>query len=455
LNARATGVEEQFGMAAEHQVEELQALQRARRPAPAWWSHPGGTTAQRGAIFGGPTRAEDGGSDGKRIPAQRSNQGPWGGADERPRRRARTAPSLSSPKGLLILAFVVLVASLIGGGLGVGVEGAAQGGRLTLHQESSSPPKQSSGTAAVLHAVLPGVVYLQVDSAGQRSTGTGVLLDANGHILTNSHVVAPQGTPGVVTVTFSTGQHHPATIVGRDVGSDLAVLRVAGVSGLTPATFGDSDNVQVGEPVMAIGAPYGLRGTVTSGIVSAVDRPIVSGSLDSPSGHSYLDALQTDAPINPGNSGGPLLDASGTVIGINTVIRSSDPDSSDPYGNDSTSGSIGLGFAIPIDQATEVAAQLISGGRATPPTIGVTLDRGFDGGAKITDLHTRGSKLMVGDVVTGADGVAVTDADDLIALIRGRKPNGTTELTVLRNGASLKIEAKLTLAPTDGTSTKA
>jgi putative serine protease PepD len=452
-------VEERFGMAAEHLVEEPQAPQRASRPAPAWWSHPGGPTAQRGAIFGGPTSAENGGPDGDQAGGGRgradgSDAGPWGD-DARRRRRSRTAPALSSPKGLLIIAFVVVVASLIGGGLGVSVEGVTQGGRLTLHQASSSPSKESSRTAAVLSAVLPGVVYLQVDADNQRTTGTGILLDANGHILTNSHVVAPDGTPGAVTVTFSTGQHHPAVIVGRDAGSDLAVLRVTGVSGLSPATFGDSDNVQVGEPVMAIGAPYGLRGTVTSGIVSAVDRPIVSGGLDTPSGNSYLDALQTDAPINPGNSGGPLLDASGTVIGINTVIRSSDPDSSDPYGSDSTSGSIGLGFAIPIDQATEVAAQLIGSGRAAPPTIGVTLDRGFDGGAKITEVHAAGSRLRVGDVVTAADGVAVTDADDLIALVRGRKPNGATQLTVLRNGASLKIEAKLTSAPTDVTSTKA
>ncbi|RAG84662.1 serine protease [Streptacidiphilus pinicola] len=452
-------------MAAEHQVEEPEAPQRAGRPAPAWWSHPGGAAARRGAIFGGPTGAEDGGSsgttsgatdsgaDGGSIPTQRSNEEPWGGPAG-PRRR-RTTPALSSPRGLLIIAFVVVVASLIGGGLGVGVEGAAEGGRLTLHQQSGAASAESSRTAKVLHAVLPGVVYLQVDAGGQRSAGTGILLDANGHILTNNHVIAPQGAVGTVTVTFSTGQHHPATLVGRDVGSDLAVLRVEGVSGLTPATFGDSDNVQVGESVMAIGAPYGLRGTVTSGIVSAVDRPIMSGSLDSPAGHSYLDALQTDAPINPGNSGGPLLDASGTVIGINTVIRSSDPDSSDPYGSDSTSGSIGLGFAIPIDQATEVAAQLIGVGRATPPMLGVTLDRGFDGGAKVTDVQQRGSKLEAGDVITAADGVAVTDADDLIALIRGRKPNGTTELTVLRDGASLKIEAKLTSEPTDSTSTKA
>ncbi|SEK28977.1 S1C family serine protease [Streptacidiphilus jiangxiensis] len=447
-------------MAAEHQVEEPRALQRAGRPAPAWWSHPGGPEAQCGPIFGGSAgpgdggpacRDENGGQDAKR----RSRRGTCHDDAAAFRRRPRPAPALGSPRGLLVIAFVVLVASLLGGGLGVAIEGAAEGGRLTLHQSSGATNEPAGRTAQVLHAVLPGVVYLQVDAGGQRSTGTGILLDANGHILTNNHVVAPEGTVGTVTVTFSTGQRHPAAIIGRDAGSDLAVLRVSGVSGLTPATFGDSDNVQVGEPVMAIGAPYGLRGTVTSGIVSAVDRPIVSGSLDSPAGHSYLDALQTDAPINPGNSGGPLLDASGTVIGINTVIRSSDPDSSDPYGSDSTSGSIGLGFAIPIDQATQVAAQLIGSGRSTPPNIGVTLDRGFDGGAKVTEVRAHGSKLRVGDVITAADGVAVTDADDLIALIRGRKPTGTTVLTVLRDGASLRIQAKLSSGPTDTTSTQA
>jgi putative serine protease PepD len=350
---------------------------------------------------------------------------------------------------------VVVTASLLGAGFGVAVEGMVEGGRLNLRQApTSAADKESSHTASVLNATLPGVVYLQVSAAGQSTSGTGVLLDANGNILTNNHVIAPDGRLGRVTVTFSTGQRHPAALVGRDVGSDLAVLRVNGVSGLDPAVLGDSDDVQVGDPVMAIGAPYGLRGTVTSGIVSAVDRPIASGGLDSSAGRSYLDAIQTDASINPGNSGGPLLDDSGAVIGINTAIRNSDPDSSDPFGSSSTNGSIGLGFAIPIDQATAIAGQLIKAGKAAPPSIGVTLDREFQGGAKITSVQ-RAQPLRSGDIVTAADSVAVTDADDLIALVRGRKQGGETVLTVLRGGQSLPVVVKLVAAPADTSFTRA
>jgi putative serine protease PepD len=451
------GMEEQVGMAAEHQVEEPLAPEQSRRCAPAWWSHPDGPGPRHEAIFRHHGSSHTSGA-GDRADVPTPGRFPFRRRRGRLRHSAAPlAPRLSSPRGLLIVLLVVVVGSLIGGGLGIAVEGAQQGGRLTLRQAPSPKAKKaSSRTAKVLHAVLPGVVYLQVSASGETSSGTGILLDANGHILTNNHVIAPDGTPGTVTVTFNTGQRHPATLVGRDVGSDLAVLRVTGVSGLTPATFGDSDDVQVGDPVMAIGAPYGLRGTVTSGIVSAIDRPIVSGSIGSSAGHSYLDALQTDAPINPGNSGGPLLDASGTVIGINTVIRSSDPDSSDPFGSSTTSGSIGLGFAIPIDQATSVAAQLISVGHASPPSIGVTVDRDFQGGAKITAVERKNSPLRVGDIVTAVDGLSVTEADDLIALTRGRKQGGETVLTVLRNGNSLPaVVVKLVSAPSDGTFTRA
>ncbi|MEZ0066134.1 putative serine protease PepD [Streptacidiphilus sp. MAP12-20] len=464
-------------MAAEQHVEERQAApERGDRSGPSWWSHPDGTGAQREAIFRSLAASStpqqgvppDGGhgpysSDGAGVPGQRSRIGrlrhrrdPQYHCRPTPTPRERPPLRLRSPRGLTIVTVVVVFASLVGGGLGVAIESAVQGGRLTLHQAPApTAGKQSSHAATVLRATLPGVVYLQVSISGASSTGTGVLLDANGNILTNSHVVAPQGQDGKVTVTFSTGQHHPAAIVGRDVGSDLAVVRVTGVSGLDPAVLGDSDDVQIGDPVMAVGAPFGLRGTVTSGIVSALDRPIASGGLDAPPGRSYLDAIQTDAPINPGNSGGPLLDASGTVIGINTVIRTSDPDSSDPFGSSSASGSIGLGFAIPIDQATSVAGQLINTGKAAPPSIGVTLDREFQGGAKVTSVQRAHSPLRSGDIVTAVDTVAVTDADDLIGLVRGRKQGGETVLTVLRGGQSLPIVVKLVAAPSDTTFTRA
>jgi putative serine protease PepD len=290
------------------------------------------------------------------------------------------------------------------------------------------------------------VVYLSVNASGTTTTGTGIVLDGAGHILTNNHVVAPLGRAGRTTVTFSTGQRHPAALVGRDVGSDLAVLQVKGVAGLQPLTLGSADRIEVGDPVVAIGAPFGLQGTVTSGIVSARDRPLTSGGTNSGAGLAYLDALQTDAPINPGNSGGPLLDAAGTVIGVNTAIRSADSDSSDPFGVTDQSGSIGLGFAIPVDQAMRVAEQLINTGHAGRTVLGATVDLTYQGGAEVTAVARQSGgdpALRPGDVVVALDGGPVTSGDDLAALVRGRSPGATVLLTVLRDGETRELPMPL------------
>lgn len=226
------------------------------------------------------------------------------------------------------------------------------------------------------------MVTLHVSGTTESGTGTGFVLDNEGHILTNNHVVAPAGPSGDITVTFSGGETASAEVVGKDSGYDLAVVKVKGVSGLKPLPLGNSDNVQVGDPVVAIGAPFDLSNTVTSGIISAKDRPITAGGEKGDgSDISYVDALQTDAPINPGNSGGPLVDTDAHVIGINSAIRAADSGATTEGGQ---AGSIGLGFAIPINQGKRVAEELINTGKATHPVIGVTLDMKYTGdGAKV------------------------------------------------------------------------
>jgi putative serine protease PepD len=397
---------------------------------PRWWSHPDGPTG-RGTGFGPPAG---------RLPSVPPPDSP-----SRPvcRRRPRR-PALGLLAGSLL---VVLGAGLLGGGVGAVLQGSRQGGRITL-QPVTAPDlhREPGSTASIVQAALPGVVYLRVTNASGTVTGTGIVLDGRGHILTNNHVVAPQGQLGQITVVFNSGQQHPAVLIGRDVGSDLAVVQVEGVTGLHPLALGSADQVQIGDPVLAIGAPFGLRSTVTSGIVSALDRPVTMGG-SSGGGPSFLDALQTDAAINPGNSGGPLLDASGAVIGVNTAIRSADAASSDPYGTTTQAGSIGLGFAIPIDQAMRVAEQIIDGARVTHSVLGVTLAPAYQGGAQVLrSLSRTPAGLLPGDVVTAVDGSPVGSADDLIALVRGRAPGSEVRLTVLRGPSELLLAVRLRAA---------
>ncbi|MEW2129471.1 trypsin-like peptidase domain-containing protein [Streptomyces sp. NPDC005435] len=341
---------------------------------------------------------------------------------------------------------VALVAGGLGGFAGAALERAGIGD-VHLPGAGKVPAGRAADSVAGIAArALPSVVTLHVSGDHEAGTGTGFVLDTRGHILTNNHVVAPASAGGEITVTFSGGQTARARVVGRDSGYDLAVVQVSGVSGLTPLPLGDSDDVRVGDPVVAIGAPFDLANTVTSGIISAKERPITAGGEKGDgSDISYVDALQTDAPINPGNSGGPLLDAHAQVIGVNSAIRSAD---SDTDSGGSQAGSIGLGFAIPANQARRVAEELIDKGHATHPVIGVTLDMDYTGDA--ARVSARGGTggpavqpggpgdragLKAGDLVTAVDGHRVHSGEELIVRIRAHRPGDRLRLTVERAGA--------------------
>ncbi|TXS06061.1 PDZ domain-containing protein [Streptomyces sp. col6] len=390
---------------------------------------------------------------------------PWGA----PRQPLVTQPGPPLPDGrrgkrrgtaLVGALLLALVAGGIGGGIGAYIE--RNGGLTSVElpqDERDGGGRAPDSVAGIAASALPSVVTLHVSGSTESGTGTGFVLDDRGHILTNNHVVAPAGSSGEITVTFSGGETATAEVVGKDSGYDLAVVKVSGVSGLKPLPLGNSDNVRVGDPVVAIGAPFDLSNTVTSGIISAKDRPITAGGEKGDgSDVSYVNALQTDAPINPGNSGGPLVDTDAHVIGINSAIRAADSGSAAEGGQ---SGSIGLGFAIPINQGKLVAEELINTGKATHPVIGVTLDMKYTGdGAKVgssaqgtSPVTADGPADKAGvepeDIITEVDGERVHSGEELIVKIRSHRPGDRLELTVTRGGKDLSIT--LTLGSATGT----
>ncbi|MFJ1786919.1 trypsin-like peptidase domain-containing protein [Streptomyces anulatus] len=381
--------------------------------------------------------------------------GPPEGTDPGRRKKRRGGAFM----GVLLL---TLVASGIGGGVGAYIE--RNGGLTTVElpqADRDNGDRAPESVAGIAASALPSVVTLHVSGTAESGTGTGFVLDGQGHILTNNHVVAPAGSSGDITVTFSSGETASAELVGKDSGYDLAVVRVRGVSGLKPLPLGNSDNVQVGDPVVAIGAPFDLSNTVTSGIISAKQRPITAGGEKGDgSDISYVDALQTDAPINPGNSGGPLVDTQAHVIGINSAIRAADSARGPEAGGQS--GSIGLGFAIPINQGKRVAEELISTGKATHPVIGVTLDMKYTGdGAKVGTKGADGAPAVAkdgpaakagirsGDVITHVKGQRVHSGEELIVKIRAHRPGDDLDLKLTRGGEERTVT--LTLGSASGT----
>ena len=382
-----------------------------------------------------------------------------------PRRRAGLA------------AAVLATAVLAGGAAGVGGAAAwqewghepAASGTSTTGATSASPvldaapaPAATDGSVqAAAEAVLPSVVKINVAGGGGSGSGSGVILTEDGQILTNHHVVELAAEGGTITVDFADGSHARAEILGLDPLTDTAVIQAQDVSGLTPATIGSSDALAVGQDVVAIGSPFGLDATVTSGIVSALDRPVDVGT-DSEGNATVYPAVQTDAAINPGNSGGPLVDLAGRVVGINSSIRTTG--SSTPFGQSSEGGSIGLGFAIPIDEIMPIVEQMAAGETPTHARLGISVSdvgvgtgsvsgngagdgsggSGSSDGALVVDgaqVRTIGAGstageagLEEGDIITGIDDTAVTSADSLVATIRSYRPGDEVTVTYERDG---------------------
>jgi len=355
----------------------------------------------------------------------------------------------------------VLALSVLAGSVGgaVGFTAAQNGGSLfdinaRLSTTRSVVERAPGSVAEVAARIIPSVVSITTRTSNGGGTGSGFVLRSDGYLLTNNHVVADAigadggQIAGALKVQLSDGRTFEGQIVGRDPSYDLAVVKVA-VTGLTALALGDSDKIQVGDPVIAIGSPLGLSGTVTTGIISAKNRAVTTSGSTSPD-NSFINALQTDAAINPGNSGGPLVDATGAVIGVNSAIASL----GSAFGGQS--GSIGLGFSIPINQAKRTAEELIRTGVSSHPIIGVSLDTAFAGpGARIAstgDAVTPGSPaakagLQPGDVIVAIDDQRVANSDELIVAIRSHSPGDRVTLTYTRgNAKDVEVKVNLTLA---------
>ena len=372
------------------------------------------------------------------------------------RKRRRTL----SAAWVVPLVVIALAAGAVGGVVGSRLaedDHLADAG-LPLAPVGAGPVERAPGSVAGIAAgVLPSVVSIQVDGPDGSATGSGFVLRGDGYLVTNNHVIAQAdgAASATITVTFVDGSEQEATIVGRTADYDLAVLKVD-ADGLTPLLLGDSDAVVVGDPVVAVGAPLGLAGTVTTGIVSALNRPVSAGEATESDDQAFINAIQTDAAINPGNSGGPLVNAAGEVIGINSAIAQ-------PPGSLSTvGGSIGLGFAIPSNQVRRTAGQLIETGSATYPIIGVLLDQRYSGeGVQVSsdvqdgrqpvtaDGPAERAGIHPGDVILAIDGRPVTDPDELIVAIRARTPGDTIVLHVRSGSSERDVRVKLDESPTD------
>jgi putative serine protease PepD len=363
---------------------------------------------------------------------------PVPGADGRPARR-----------GLGLVFVVALVTALLAGGLGgtLGFVFASRSGVVGGHTAlgGNGGPANPAGLqrppdslAATVQKVLPSVVTVRSPTTGGISVGSGFIVTADGYVVTNDHVV--ESRSGNLTVILNDSTVVPATVVGSDPESDVAVLK-ANRSGLSPVQLGDSDKVVVGDGVLAFGSPLALANTVTYGIVSALDRPLSASEPNGPT--RFYAGIQTDAAINHGNSGGPLVDTAGRVIGVNSLIRSAD--------DTETGGSIGLGFAIPINQAKRIAQDIIDTGKARRTVIGAQLSASYqnpNGGVEITSVTAGGpaanAGLRAGDVVTKFQGVPLEEASDLIALVRKYAPGASVKVEYQRDGGAHTAQVTLT-----------
>jgi putative serine protease PepD len=365
------------------------------------------------------------------------SQGPWWGVPT-------SSGKAISLRSAIVLALIV--------GVTAGIFGASSTGSLFGHStrislSSSNIERPAGSVSGIAKRVLPSVVSIEAKDADGGATGSGFVIASDGYILTNNHVIAAAVTSGgTISVRLQDGNSYPATVIGRDSSYDLAVLRISNHA-LIALQFGDSDKVAVGDSVLAIGSPLGLSGTVTLGIISAKDRAVTAG--ESESENSFINALQTDAAINPGNSGGPLVDSTGAVIGVNSAIAT--------LGSalGSQTGSIGLGFAIPINQARKTAEQLIKNGKATYPIIGVSVDMSFTGSgaliAKKSNAIMAGGPaakagLKSGDIIVKFDTREITSPEELIVAVRSHDVGDSVVLTYMRDGKKMTATLILTAA---------
>jgi putative serine protease PepD len=350
-----------------------------------------------------------------------------------------------------VITAVALVAGLLGGVLAAVAVYSSQPGPvgavapLSTDNGAASPLAARNGSvAAVARRLLPSTVQIQarggVDGGTTGgATGSGFVLDDRDHVITNNHVVADATGAGELTVVDQKGVKHAAKIIGRSPVYDIAVLEVTDRNPLQPAAIGSSRRMQVGDTVVAIGSPLGLSSTVTSGIVSAIDRPVTTGDGGQ---SSYINAVQTDAAINPGNSGGPLVNLRGQVVGVNSAIATT----GGSLGG--ASGNIGVGFAIPMEQVRITASQILATGKARYPVIGANVNTGAQSsGAEVTDVPSgtpaADGGLRKGDVVTSVDGKAITDGIGLIVAIRSHQPGETITLEVERKGGPDRVKVTL------------
>jgi putative serine protease PepD len=364
-----------------------------------------------------------------------------------------TKPPTKGQLWLILAGAVVLalVAGFLGGLLARGTSPTASTVPATTLAAGSGVG--SCDATAVAEHVLPTIVTISVANGSASGVGSGEIIRSNGYIVTNNHVISPAATGGTITVLYSSGESVPAKLVGRDPRSDLAVLKVESSTALPTIALGTSADVAVGQPVVALGAPLGLSGSVTAGIVSALGRDVTVPS-DNNQTTILAGALQTDAAINPGNSGGALVDCTGKLIGINTAIATV-PNASGEAGG----GSVGIGFAVPIDRASAIADQIISTGKAAYPYFGVAVtlispaaasDYGVGAGLYIESVTPGGpaakAGLKAGDVILTAGGTPATSTDVLSRITLTQKAGDKVEVVYLRDGK--KQTTTVTLAET-------
>ncbi|QDZ16978.1 PDZ domain-containing protein [Humibacter ginsenosidimutans] len=358
------------------------------------------------------------------------------------------------------LVWVVAAIIAIVFGLGSGWLGARLGGATT-----SSSRTTSTGTAAgsksgscdavsVANDVLPTIVTINVSTSSESGVGSGEIVRKDGYIVTNNHVISPAANGGLITVTFSNGHTERATLVGRDPRSDLAVLKVSVDSDLPVIGIGNSENIAVGQPVVALGAPLGLSSTVTGGIVSALGRNVPVPS-DNDQTTVLAGAIQTDAAINPGNSGGALVDCKGDLLGVNTAIATV-PNEEGTGGG----GSVGIGFAVPVNFAMRVTNDLIKNGEVSYAYFGLEVtpipqavaDRwGIEDGLYVQEVDSAGSAakagLKHGDIITKIDGQTATNSDLLTHVALTKKAGDTVQITYVRDGTEHTVTATLVGQP--------